>query len=170
MLKDPNLVEREEAQDSIADYVATGQFAPLAGVIGAVGGAIIAHYEDIAGLHDFVGVDEGGGVFAFVFDIGIESVWMLLIVDSDSAIFNDYSVAGETNNALNKHSKGIFGKAKDNNLATGRDVLLVLAEGAFDEVLGVAELGDNEIVGVVESGDHAGADNVVGLENKVVKN
>src|SRR4051812_26038968 len=65
-LENFDLVEREETQDGVADDVARGEFAPLAGVVGAVGGAVVAHDEDIATLHDFIGVDEGSGVFSFV--------------------------------------------------------------------------------------------------------
>lgn len=164
------MVEGEEAEDGVADDIAGFKLAPFAGIVGAIGGAVVAHDEDVARLNDFVGFHLRGGVFGFVFGIGVKAVFVLGIVHRDSAVFYDYPVTRQADDTLHKYPRGIFGEMEDDDFAAGWNVGLVLAEGPGQGRLSIADFGDNEVVRVMEVRDHTSADDVVGLKNKVVQN
>lgn len=94
---------------------------------------------------------------------------MSFVVDGNAAILYNYAVTGQAHDALHEDARCVLGKAKDDNLATGRYVFFVLAEHAFDEALSVTKFGYDQIIGVVQRGDHAGADYVIGLKYKIVQ-
>ena len=123
----------------------------------------------MAGLDDFVGIDERGRFTELITLVGIEAVFVFSVEDGDNTIFYDDTVAGDADDPLNEDARGIFGEMEYDYLSARGNVLHILTERALDGGLGIADFRNDEVIGVAEVWHHAGADDVVSLEHKIVQ-
>ncbi len=123
----------------------------------------------MAGLDYFVGIDKGVRLTEIVALIRVKTVFVFGVEDCDDSIFYDDTVPGDTDDPLNEDAGGIFGEMEYDNLTARGNVLHILTERALDGGLGIADFRNDEVIGVAEVWHHAGADDVVSLEHKIVQ-